>query len=76
MLVVDINMKKMADDLRIAADEIERGDFIAFALVGCDADGTAHQSCMVDKNRATHDLLDEMVYSAKQMLFESFEDGK
>lgn len=76
MEVIDINLKKMAANLRDAADEIERGDFIAFALVGCDAEGTAHQCCMVDQHRATHDLLDEMVYSTKQMLFESFEDGK
>ena len=76
MQVIDVNLKEMAANLRVAADEIERGDFVAFALVGCEADGTAHQCCMVDQNRATHDLLDEMLYSAKVMLFESFEDGK
>lgn len=76
MQVTDINTKRMADDLRAAADDIERGDIVAFALVGCDGDGTAHECCMVDQNRATHDLLDEMVYAAKRMLFESFEDGK
>lgn len=76
MDVVDVNLKEMADSLRAAADDIERGNIVAFALVGCDGEGTAHQCCLVDQDRATHDLLDEMVHCTKQMLFESFEDGK
>jgi hypothetical protein len=74
--VIDIDLKKFAAELRRTADEIERGDVVAIVMVSCDGDGTSGNCCMVDQTRASHELLDEMCYAAKQMLFESFEDGK
>lgn len=74
--IVDVNLKDFAAQLRQAADDLERGDIVAVAVISCDGEGSAMNCCMVDQNRATHELLDEMVYAAKQMLFQSFEDGK
>ncbi len=74
--VIDIDRAKFAEELRRTADEIERGDIVAIALVACDGDGNSANCCMVDQNRASHELLDEMVYATKEMLFDSFEDGK
>lgn len=71
--IEDINVKSMADSVRQIAEEIEKGGFIAFAMVGCDQDGTSSQACMVNSSFATHDLLDEMVHEIKRTLFESFE---
>lgn len=71
--IEDIDIKSMAASVREIADEIEKGGFIVFAMVGCDHDGTASKACMVNSNFATHDLLDEMVHDIKQTLFESFE---
>lgn len=71
--IVDIDLKGMANTVREIADEIERGGFIAFAMVGCDPDGGSSQSCMVNAEFATYDLLDEMVHEIKKTLFESYE---
>jgi hypothetical protein len=74
--ITNVDTRKFADELRRAADEIEAGDMIAMALITCDHEGNSGNCCMVDQHRATHELLDEMVYAAKQMMFDSFEDGK
>lgn len=74
--VVDVDLKQFAAELRKAADDIERGDIVVLVVVGCDGDGSAINCCVVDPGRATDELLDEMVYAAKKMLFDSFEDGK
>ena len=74
--IINVDNKKFAAELRRAADEIERGDMVAMALVTCDHEGNSGNCCLVDQTRATHELLDEMVYAAKEMMFESFEDGK
>jgi len=71
--IEDIDLKQMADSVREIAREIESGNFVAFAMVGCDQDGNASQACMVHPDKATHDLLDEMVYEIKKTLFASFE---
>lgn len=74
--IINVDIRQFAAELRRAADEIESGDMVALALVTCDHEGSSGNCCLVDQHRATHELLDEMVYAAKQMLFESFEDGK
>lgn len=74
--VVEVDLTQFAAELRKVADEIERGDIVAIAMVSCDGDGGAGNCCVVDASRASHELLDEMVYAAKKMLFDSFEDGK
>ena len=71
--VEDIDPKKMATQLRLMADEVEKNDFVAFAIVSCDQEGNAHNFCLVDVDLATHDLLDEMAYSCKAMLIDSYE---
>lgn len=71
--IESIDLRGMAENVRQIADEIEKGGFVAFAMVGCGEDGTASQACMVNSNFATHDLLDEMVHEIKRTLFESYE---
>lgn len=72
-MVEDVNLKEMAESIRELASQIEKGELIAFAMVGCDTDGGSIQTCMVNPEIATHDLLDEMVYEIKRSLFASYE---
>jgi hypothetical protein len=74
--IEDVDCARMAADVRAMADEIERGVYVAFAIVGCDKNGNAARACLVDPNKASYDLLDEMAYSVKKMLFESYEAGE
>lgn len=71
--IEDIKLKEMAESIRKIADEIEKGEFVAFAMVGCDDEGGSLQACMVNPEMATHELIDEMVYETKRMLFASYE---
>lgn len=74
MDVETIDSAKMASDIRKLADEVEHGNYAAFALAICDEDGSANLACVVNQNMATPDLIDEMVGDIKRALFASLED--
>ena len=74
--VEDVSPGEMAVCLREMADDVDKGDIVAFVVLGCDGGGMKTSCCMVDCRRANDDLLDEMVWYCKKMLFDTFEAGR
>ncbi len=71
---VEIDLRQAAADVHAIADQIEAGRFVALAIATCDEAGEGVQACCVDRDRATPELLDEMVYVIKARLFEQLSD--
>jgi len=69
-----LNFSRMAADIRQIADEVESGQFIAVAVALCDDEGKGGHACMIDGERGTPELIDEMVNEVKEVLFESLDD--
>jgi hypothetical protein len=65
---------RMAADIRLIANQVESGKFIAVAFSLCDDEGNGGHACMIDGERGTPELIDEMVDEMKTALFESLDD--
>jgi hypothetical protein len=62
----------MAAKMREIADDLESGNnFVAVVLATCDYDGCGGPLVMLDGNAATVELVDEIVDTVKNAMFEA-----